>query len=121
MIPVGDISEAARMLACEERDRLAAELEQVKRERDEARIKFEAVDQEMVDICRQRLEWMKERDTAITRAEVAERARRAGDLTAEEREAIRELISYTSADLPASARIAYQVLAKLLAAKVERT
>ena len=32
MIPVGDISEAARMLACAERDRLAAELEQVKRE-----------------------------------------------------------------------------------------
>ena len=44
------------------------------------------------------------------------RARRAADLTVEELEAVRELISYTSSDLPASSRIAYQAIAKIRAA-----
>ena len=44
------------------------------------------------------------------------RARRDADLTVEELEAVRELISYTSSDLPASSRIAYQAIAKIRAA-----
>lgn len=45
------------------------------------------------------------------------RTHRAADLSAEEVAAIRELISYTSIDLPASARIAYQAFDRLLAGK----
>lgn len=42
------------------------------------------------------------------------RARRDADLTVEELEAVRELISYTSSDLPASSCIAYQAIAKII-------
>ena len=47
----------------------------------------------------------------------ANRRRMDATLSPEEREAIRDLISYTSVDLPASARIAYQVLVRLLGAQ----